>query len=103
MTIINIEDLKKAVLELNGINPFSEEMTFYYDESGNCRKFFLTEAGFNCNDSLKGNFVLAGVAHEEEACDIDILALQKSLNYSDRQKELKFKHLYYNSKERVNI
>jgi len=37
-------------------------MTFYYDESGNCRKFILTKDGFNNNDSVKGDFVLAGVA-----------------------------------------
>ena len=72
MSKINVEDQKKAVFELNGIDPFDEEMTFYYDESGNCRKFSLTEEGFNCIDSLKGDFVLAGVAHEGKAYDIDI-------------------------------
>lgn len=41
MTRINVEDQKKAILDLNGIPPFEEEMTFYYDESGNCRKFSL--------------------------------------------------------------
>lgn len=98
MSKINVEDQKKAVFELNGIDPFDEEMTFYYDESGNCRKFSLTEEGFNCIDSLKGDFVLAGVAHEGKAYDIDIPALQKALNYSAGQKELKFKHLYSDSK-----
>ena len=30
MTKINVEDQKKAVLDLNGIAPFDEKMTFYY-------------------------------------------------------------------------
>ena len=44
MARINVEDHKKAIFALNGIPPFEEEMTFYYDESGNCRKFSLTDA-----------------------------------------------------------
>lgn len=40
MTKINVEDIKNAVFKMNGISPFEEEMTFYYDESGNCRKIF---------------------------------------------------------------
>ena len=99
MTKINVEDQKKAVFELNGLDPFDEEMTFYYDESGNCRKFSLTEVGFNSIDSLKGDFILAGVAHEGKSYDIDIHALQKTLNFSGEQNELKFKHLYSNSKD----
>ena len=43
MARINVEDHKKAIFALNGIPPFEEEMTFYYDESGNCRKFSLTD------------------------------------------------------------
>lgn len=97
MYTLNIEDQKKAVFELNGIEPFNEEMTFYYDESGNCRKFSLTENGFNSTDALKGDFVLAGVAHEGKLFEIDIPSLHKALEYKEGQKEFKFKHLYHNS------
>lgn len=96
---VNVEDQKQAVFDLNGIASFNEEMTFYYDESGNCRKFSLTEEGFNSVDALKGDFVLAGVAYEEKSYDVDILTLKKVFNYSDKQKEIKFKHLYNNSKD----
>lgn len=99
MTKINVEDLKKEVFELNGIDPFDEKMTFYYDESGNCRKFSLTESGFNSIDSLKGDFVLAGVTHEGKSYEIDVHALQKAMDFSGEQKELKFKHLYSNSRD----
>ena len=99
MTRINVEDQKKAVFNLNGIPPFEEVMTFYYDESGNCRKFSLTDIGFNNIDALKGDFVLAGVAHEGKSSDIDVAALYAALDYKEGQKELKFKHLYHNSKD----
>ncbi|AVM42767.1 DUF3800 domain-containing protein [Fastidiosipila sanguinis] len=99
MTRINIEDQKKTVFDLNSIPPFEEEMTFYYDESGNCRKFSLTNTGFNNIDALKGDFVLAGVAHEGKSCDIDVPSLYAELDYKEGQKELKFKHLYHNSRD----
>lgn len=99
MTRINVEDQKKAVFDLNGISPFEEEMTFYYDESGNCRKFTLTDTGFNNIDALKGDFVLAGVAHEGTSFDIDVPSLYAALDYKEGQKELKFKHLYHNSRD----
>lgn len=99
MVRINVEDQKKAILDLNGIPPFEEEMTFYYDESGNCRKFSLTETSFNNIDALKGDFVLAGVAHEGGSFDIDVPSLYAALDYKEGQKELKFKHLFHNSKD----
>lgn len=99
MIRINVEDQKKAILDLNGIPPFEEDMTFYYDESGNCRKFSLTETGFNNIDALKGDFVLAGVAHEGGSFDIDVPLLYAALDYKEGQKELKFKHLFHNSED----
>lgn len=103
MVRIDVEDQKKAVYDLNGITPFNEEMTFYYDESGNCRKFTLTEKGFNNTDALKGDFVLAGVAYEGSQIDIDIPQLYKALDFKEGQKELKFKHLYHNSKDFISF
>ncbi|RGJ70843.1 hypothetical protein DXD51_05460 [Eubacterium sp. TM05-53] len=99
MTKISVEDIKNAVFKRNGISPFEEEMTFYYDESGNCRKFCLTKTGFNSDDALKGDFVLAGVAHEGKSFNIDIPALYAALDFKEGQKELKFKHLFLNSKD----
>jgi hypothetical protein len=103
VTRINVEDKKKAVFDLNGIAPFEEKMTFYYDESGNCRKFSLTETGFNNSDALKGDFVLAGVAHEGTTFDIDLQSLHSALDYKQGQKEFKFKHLYQNSKDFISF
>ena len=86
MIILDVEEQKKTVFELNEIEPFEEEMTFYYDESGNCRKFYLTDTGFNYSDAIKGDFVLAGVAHEGKSFEIDAPSLYKALDYKEGQK-----------------
>lgn len=103
MCKINVEEQKKVVFELNGIRPFDDEMTFYYDESGNCRKFSLTETGFNNIDALKGDFVLAGVAYSGKEYDVDITQLYEALDFKEGQKEIKFKHLYHNSKDFISF
>ena len=84
---------------MTGIPPIEDEMTYYYDERANSRKFTLTDAGFNNTDALKGDFVLAGVAHEGRSFDIDVPSLYAALDYKEGQKELKFKHLFHNSKD----
>ncbi|MDO5155150.1 MAG: hypothetical protein Q4D51_04215 [Eubacteriales bacterium] len=99
----DIGEIKKSIFKLNGIAPFEEKMTFYYDESGNCRKFSLTERGFNSTDALKGDFVLAGVAHDGLTFKIDVSSLHAALEYKEGQKELKFKHLYHNSTNFLNF
>ena len=103
MVRINVEDQKDTVWKLNGIKPFNEEMTFYYDESGNCRKFYLTDNGFNDPEAIKGDFVLAGIAHNGKSYEIDLVSLHEALEYKEGQKELKFKHLYYNSADFVSF
>lgn len=103
MVRINVEDQKDTVWKLNGIKPFNEEMTFYYDESGNCRKFYLTDNGFNDPKAIKGDFVLAGIAHSGKSYEIDLGSLHEALEYKEGQKELKFKHLYHNSADFVSF
>lgn len=103
MVRINVEDQKDTVWKLNGIKPFNEEMTFYYDESGNCRKFYLTDNGFNDPKAIKGDFVLAGIAHSGKSYEIDLVSLHEALEYKEGQKELKFKHLYHNSADFVSF
>lgn len=96
---IDVEDIKNTLKDLHGIEPFKDVMTFFYDESGNCRKFSLTEKGVNSQDSLRGDFVLAGVAYDGTENSIDINGLYQALEFKEGQKELKFKHLYHNSRD----
>lgn len=96
---IDVEDMMNSLKDLHGIEPCKNIMTFFYDESGNCRKFSLTEKGVNSQDSLWGDFVLAGVAYDGTENDVDINGLHQALEFKEGQKELKFKHLYHNSQD----
>lgn len=95
--IIDVEEHQKNLYDLNGIQPLEEEMTFYYDESGNGRKFSLGSDGFNDPDAFSGDFILGGVAHEGKSFPIDECELRNALNFNKTQKEMKFKHLYSKS------
>ena len=94
---IDVKDAVKSIIDINDIEPFLENWTFYYDESGNCRKFLLTENGVNAEDAINGDFVLAGVAHEGEDFQVDVEKLKQIIGITDNQKEIKFKHLYKKS------
>lgn len=98
MTRIDVNEIKREIYGLNGVHLFNDIMTFFYDESGNCRKFLLTEKGVNCKDALVGDFVLAGVAFDGTESQTDFSGLYKALDYKEGQKELKFRHLYNKSK-----
>lgn len=99
MIPVNVEDVKKAVLEINGIKPLEDHFNFFYDETGNCRKFYLTEDGVNAKDSLKKDFILGGIALSNSDIDVDFESLHCIMDFKEGQKELKFKHLYKNSKD----
>lgn len=77
---------------------FDEDWTFYYDESGNCRIFSLTEDGVNSLDALDGDFVLAGVAHKGKAHSVNIDEFYEILEVKQNQKDIKFRNLYRKSK-----
>ena len=51
--VIIVEDFKKDIYKLHGLEAFEDKMTFYYDESGNCRKFKLTDTKVNDIEALK--------------------------------------------------
>lgn len=99
MCMIDVEELQKDVYESTGVPLLSEEMTFYYDESGNCRKFYLGSKGYNSPDALEGDFVLGGVVHEGKTYKIDVDKLHKAVIYNRTQKEMKFKYLYSQSSD----
>lgn len=67
---------------------------FYYDESNNCRKFWV-----NCkqqfNTDYREDFVLAGlVKKEEDMVDVSLETFRKPLRLQGNVEEIKFKNLY---------
>lgn len=94
--IQNIEDLRLAQAQMNMTAPCNEKWEFFYDETGNCRKFFLKEDGsFNNQEALNYYFILGGLVFEskEDVKKCDVSSLIKSLHLQKTVTELKSHHL----------
>lgn len=66
------------------------EWVFYYDETNNIRKLYLTEKGTN---AVLKNFVLGGIVHLRGQPIPDTTVLLKSLRIQASAKEIKFNQL----------
>ena len=84
------------------MNPFPQQnksYQFYYDESNNVRKLYLSKQidGYNIDhDPDKHNsvnFVLAGVAHTGSSSSADFDDLRQRIQLQANAKEFKLKHL----------
>ncbi|MGN0595153.1 MAG: DUF3800 domain-containing protein [Hominimerdicola sp.] len=99
-------DIDAEIYKMNiqGFPPFNDKMTFYYDETGNCRKFTLTEKGFNDSNAVYKNFILGGIAFGDSPDENIMAQLYSSLGFVEgEQSELKFKNLYHKSKDFLNF
>ncbi len=75
-----------------GVNT-KEEMFFYYDESNNCRKFWLNSDKEDFNHDPDADFVLAGVASEKEL-NFSFEKIQELFGLQKNMKELKSKTFF---------
>lgn len=67
---------------------------FYYDESNNCRKFWVDDKQ-QFNTDYSADFVLAGlVKKEEDMVDVSLETFRKPLRLQGNVEEIKFKNLY---------
>lgn len=99
--IVNNGKKKGGLMEVNmiremtnfqGIPYCDEKMTFFYDETGNCGKFSLSESGVNDPTALNNDFILGGVSFIGDTCPADLDKLISDLRLQSN--ELKFKNLY---------
>ena len=68
---------------------------FYYDESNNCRKFWVDDSKQQFNTDYTADFVLAGlVRKEEEKVEASLETFRKPLKLQANVEEIKFKNLY---------
>ncbi|NOH15282.1 hypothetical protein [Clostridium cochlearium] len=81
----------KKVCDFSGLDPFKEKYRFYYDETGNIRKFRLTENGVNAEEGIENDFILGGVLFKEGNDSYNINGLFDVLNVS--ASEIKFRTL----------
>ncbi len=68
---------------------FDESCHFYYDETNNFGKVYITQEEFNV--SIESNFVLGGLVDNEELIEFE--EFRKSLKLQATVNELKFKHI----------
>lgn len=71
---------RKKISEYSGIPLLNERYSFYYDETGNIRKFKLTSYGVNAVEGITNDFILGGVLFKGDTCSCDINELYNSLN-----------------------
>ncbi|MEP1383060.1 MAG: DUF3800 domain-containing protein [Paraglaciecola sp.] len=88
---MDVNEHRDILITHNRLQNTDDVYTFYYDETNNIRKLYLTDLGLNVEQD--DNFVLAGILHKGIQNDADFSALFDTLNLQKTVKELKFKHI----------
>lgn len=101
-SIFNINEFRKLVKEYHQISFMNSAMYFYYDETGNCRKFWLRNGTVNSLDAVKNDFIIGGIVFEDES-KIDVNKLFNDLHLQSNQKELKLKHFQNKGNDFLSI
>lgn len=86
--------MQQELCDMWGINN-QTKYVFYYDESNNCRKFWVDDSKQQFNMDYTADFVLAGlVKKEEDTVDVSLETFRKPLKLQGNVEEIKFKKLY---------
>lgn len=86
--------MQQELCDMWGINN-QTKYVFYYDESNNCRKFWVDDSKQQFNTDYTADFVLAGlVRKEEEKVEASLETFRKPLKLQANVEEIKFKNLY---------
>lgn len=92
--IDSLVDMKQEQCDMWGIDN-KKKYVFYYDESNNCRKFWVDDSKRQFNTDYTADFVLAGVVKKvEDTVDVSLESFRKPLKLQENVKEIKFKKLY---------
>lgn len=86
--------LQQELCDMWGIDN-KTKYVFYYDESNNCRKFWVDDSKKQFNTDYTADFVLAGVVRKEmDKVAASLEAFRKLLKLQGNVDEIKFKKLY---------
>lgn len=86
--------MQQDVCDMWGINN-KKRYVFYYDESNNCRKFWVNGNNESFNTDYLADFVLAGVVRaEKDTVETSLESFRKPLRLQANVKEIKFKTLF---------
>lgn len=86
--------MQQELCDMWGINN-QAKYVFYYDESNNCRKFWVDDSKQQFNTDYTADFVLAGlVKKEKDTVDVSLETFRRLLKLQGNVEEIKFKKLY---------
>jgi len=88
---MDVDEYRNMISEFSGLQLFDAKCSFYYDETGNVRKFRLTENGVNAEEGIANDFILGGVLFKGDTPSCDIEKFFDELNINSQ--EVKFKTL----------
>lgn len=96
---IDVNNMREIMIEGFQLRRADDKFTFYYDETNNIRKFYLTEHGTNVAEHK--NFVLGGIVLTEGQILPDIAPLRAQLRMQKNAPEIKFAHVAKGDFEQV--
>lgn len=96
---LDVNDGRQLIIDTFQLRRADEKFTFYYDETNNIRKFYLTGDGTNV--PAHNNFVLGGIALREGKNLPDITSLRAKLRMQSNAPEIKFAHVARGDFEQV--
>lgn len=88
---MDIDYVRQMIIKQERFRNVDDQYTFYYDETNNVRKLYLTDSGLNVRQDK--SFVLAGIAHICEFDNNRFEPLFNSLSLQKSSNELKLKHI----------
>lgn len=95
---MNIDELRNNIITVNNLKKTELKYRIFYDETNNCRKFYLRETSFNTSPCV---FVLAGIATYFNSNHIDLIELRKILRIQKTTTEIKHHHIIKGSLEQI--
>ena len=91
MNSMDVDEYNNIWSLVSGLSIPNEKYSFYYDETGNVRKFKLTDSGVNAEEGIANDFILGGVLFEGDVTPCDLDSLFDGLKI--KASEIKFKTL----------
>lgn len=95
----DVNDMRQNMIDAFQLRRADDKFTFYYDETNNIRKFYLTDDGTNVSEH--NNFVLGGIVLSEGQFLPDIIPLRSKLGMQSNAPEIKFAHVAKGNFEQV--
>lgn len=89
--VTDLGPLRNDLIRMFGLEGADLDYTFYYDETNNVRRLYLTEGKLNI--IAPECFVLGGIVHAGQPRSLDIAGLHEALGLQATTTETKVKHI----------